>query len=250
MSVNLNTDLLCLDVYLDENMPMSCHFLTAKKQKGYREVECAGSEILYRCRNCQKCRNGERLEYARIKQDAINQSVSVNIVKGISQAKLSFIDDPLHKLSHNKIKALAIYNSQIKRLAKNPVNKEEVIASENKLQSLGFVEYVKNLTAEQQLKLKENPIQNFIPWSSVWKENSLSTPCRLVFNASLPTETQLSLNDILAKGTNNMNVLFEIFLRWRSYRNAFHTDVQKMYNSVSMFFLGVCSPFFFGFVSR
>ena len=29
-----------------------------------------------------------------------------------------------------------------------------------------------------------------------------------------------------------MNVLVEIFIRWRSHQCAFHTDVQKMYNSV------------------
>ena len=219
----------------------TCYLLTAQKQKRFEEVECAGSEILYRCincRNCQKCRNGERIEYASIKdeveQDVINQSVIVDIEKGVSEAKLPLIDNPVHRLAHNKNKALAIYNSQVKRLARNPVSKEDVIASENKLQSLGYVEYVKNLTQEQQLKLKESPVQNFIPWSSVWKENSLSTPCRIVFNASLPTETQTSLNDILAKGTNNMNVLVEIFLRWRSHRFAIHTDVQKMYNSVRL----------------
>ena len=40
--------LLCLEDHPDENTPMSCHFLTAKKQKRFEEVECAGSEILYR----------------------------------------------------------------------------------------------------------------------------------------------------------------------------------------------------------
>ena len=223
------------------NEESTCHFLTAKKQKRFEEVECAGSEILYRCvncRNCQKCRNGERIEYASIKdeveQDIINKSVSVEIDRGISIAKLPLIDDPIHKLAHNKSKALAIYNSQVKRLARNPSNKDDIVASENKLQNLGYVDYVKNLTQEQQLKLKEDPVQNFIPWSSVWKENSISTPCRIVFNASLPTDTRFSLNDILAKGTNNMNVLVEIFLRWRTHKYALHTDVQKMYNSVKL----------------
>ena len=85
------------------------------------------------------------------------------------------------------------------RLAKNPKSKDEVIASESKLQILGHVDYVKNLSKEQQLMLKEHPVHNFIPWSAVWKENSLSTPCRVVFNASSSTKSQLSLNDILAK---------------------------------------------------
>ena len=82
--------------------------------------------------------------------------------------------------------------------------------------------------------LRSSPIQNFIPWSCVWKDNSLSTPCRIVFNASHPTDSRVSLNDILAKGRNNMNKLVEILIRWRSHKFAFHTDVQKMYNSVQL----------------
>merc|ERR1711894_762543 len=31
-----------------------------------------------------------------------------------------------------------------------------------------------------------------------------------------------------------MNILVEIFIRWRSHIYAFHTDVQKMYNSVQL----------------
>ena len=62
------------------------------------------------------------------------------------------------------------------------------------------MDYVENLTKDPQRILKENPIENFIPWSVVWKESSLSTPCPVVFNASLPTDSGKSLNDILAKG--------------------------------------------------
>ena len=215
--------------------------LSIHEQKCFDEVENAASQILYRCidcRNCQKCKNSERIESISIKeeieQDLINQSVTVDPVRGITEAKLPLIENPVHKLAPNKKKALAIYNSQLKRLAKHPKDKEDVIQSEAKLQELGHVEYVSNLTDDQQQKLKENPIQNFIPWSIVWKDNSLSTPCRVVFNASMPTETGFSLNDILAKGRNNMNLLVEIFIRWRSHAFALHSDVQKMYNTVKL----------------
>ena len=43
-----------------------------------------------------------------------------------------------------------------------------------------------------------------------------------------------SLNDILAKGTNNMNRLVEILIRWTIRKQGFHTDIQKMYNSVRL----------------
>ncbi|XP_057296216.1 uncharacterized protein LOC130625165 [Hydractinia symbiolongicarpus] len=96
------------------------------------------------------------------------------------------------------------------------------------------MEYVKNLTYEQQKQLKDNPNQNFIPWRVVWKPNSVTTPCRLVFDASRPTDTGISLNDILAKASNNMNKLVEIVIRRMSHKIAFHTDIRKMYNTVRL----------------
>ena len=101
----------------------------------------------------------------------------------------------------------------MKKLQKNDFVKEDVIASELKLQFRGHVEYVKNLTIEQQNVLKSHPIQNFIPWRVVWKRNSVTTPWRVVFDASMPTASKYSLNDILAEGRNNLNKLVEIFIR-------------------------------------
>ena len=65
-------------------------------------------------------------------------------------------------------------------------------------------------------------------------ENSLSTPCRIVFDGSQITSSSYSLNDLLAKGRNNMNKLVEIFKGWSSHLYAFHCDIQKMYNSVRL----------------
>ena len=50
----------------------------------------------------------------------------------------------------------------------------------------------------------------------------------------MPTKTGYSLNVILAKGRNNMNRLVDIFVRWRCHSVVFHTDVQKMYNSIKL----------------
>ena len=79
------------------------------------------------------------------------------------------------------------------------------------------MEYVRNLPVEMQEKLRRSPIQNYIPWRSVWNTNSLTTRCRIVFDASPPTSSSFSLNDVLAKGRNNMNKLAEIVIRWRSH---------------------------------
>ena len=100
-----------------------------------------------------------------------------------------------------------------------------MIASEAKLHALGHVCYSKDLSTELQKMLQKHPVQNYIPWRAVWKENSLSTP-------SGNTGGGFSLNDILVKGHNNMNKLVEIFIRWTTH--AASTNVQKMYNTVKL----------------
>ena len=113
----------------------------------------------------------------------------------------------------NRINDIMDMHRKINKLNKNPKDKADVIESEVRLQSLGYVEYVKNLSTKQQEMLRTNKIQNYIPWRAVWNGNSVSTPCRVVYDASQPTPSGISLNDILAKGKNNMNKLVEIVIR-------------------------------------
>ncbi|XP_066917099.1 uncharacterized protein [Clytia hemisphaerica] len=205
------------------------------------QVESTGSEISFRCvkcRNCTTCKEHSTEDTMSIReeveQDLINRSVKVNVNECITTATLPLLQNPETALAPNRNIALRVYNQQVKRLAKNQQYKDDIIKSESKLQSLGYVEYVKNLPIDQQRMLQSNPVQNFIPWRAVWKPSSISTPCRVVYDASMPTESGKSLNDILPKGRNGMNRLLEIFLRWRGHRFAFHTDIQKMYNTIKL----------------
>ena len=102
------------------------------------------------------------------------------------------------------------------------------------MQQLGFVDVLEDLTVEQQQKIKNSELQYFIPWRAVWNQNPLSTPCRLVFDASQATGSGYSLNSILAKGRNNMNKLVQILIRCMVYRYVYHTDIQKMCNKVRL----------------
>ena len=105
-------------------------------------------------------------------------------------ASLPLMNNPSIKLAHNKERALKVYNQQIKKLNQNIDDKQDAIESEEKLQQLGYVDYVRNLKPEQQAILRKSEIQNFIPWRVVWNGNSTSTPCRLVFDASQPTASR------------------------------------------------------------
>ena len=53
--------------------------------------------------------------------------------------------EPAIKLYPKKTKALKVYNQQLKKLSKQPQDKEQVIQSKKKLQELGHVEITRNL---------------------------------------------------------------------------------------------------------
>ena len=215
----------------------------SKLQRVFEEVESTGSEINYRCpscRTCTSCKNHEVNQAISIKEEVeqslIESSVSVDLETSTTTATLPFIDNPQLKLAPNKDLAMKVYRQQLRKLNQpaNTQDKQDVIQSEQKLQQMGFVEYVKNLPQDIQRMLQDSPIQNYIPWRAVWKGNSVSTPCRVVFDASQATPSGYSLNDILAKGRNELNKLQEILIRWSMHRVALHTDISKMYNTVQL----------------
>ena len=90
----------------------------------------------------------------------------------MTYAKLPLMFQPEVKLTPNRSIALKVLNQQIKKLSRIEKDKSDVVASEEKLQKLGHVAYVKDLPQEVQQMLDENKVKNYIPWRSVWKENS------------------------------------------------------------------------------
>ena len=209
----------------------------------FEEVEGAGSEITYRCpncRNCNQCRNDESNEAISIKeeieQSLINSSVTIDSETQTTTATLPFIADPSTRLANNKDIAMKVFNQQLRKLNKpcNQNDKEDILTSEAKLQSLGYVDYVSNLPESTQRMLNDHQCQHYIPWRAVWKGNSISTPCRIVFDGSSTTSSGYSLNDLLAKGRNTLNRLQEVLIRFFIHPIAMHTDIKKMYNTIKL----------------
>ena len=167
------------------------------KFKLFQGAEDAGSEIRYRCtscRECKVCKEHENIENISIKeeieQELINNSVSINQEDKYIVAGLPMIYNPLTKLPpSNRNTALQVYNRVIKQLNKLPGDKSDVIKSEKTMQELGFVDFVSNLSDEDRKMLEESEVKYYIPWIVVWKLSSVSTPCRMVFNGSLPTSS-------------------------------------------------------------
>ena len=212
-----------------------------KSVRQFDEVEAAGTEVTYRCvdcRSCTKCKNGARIDSISIQEEneqaLIEQAVLVDPENNLTRTKLPFLVDPDTRLVANENDALRVFRKQVKILNMKPEDKEAVLDFEKKLQDMSFVEYVSNLDDVIKKEILSNPVKYFIPWRAVYNEKSLSTPCRMVFDASMGSRNGCSLNSILAKGSNSLNNLVQIMIRWQFYKVAFHTDVTKMYNRVML----------------
>ena len=221
----------CQNVYASKRAP--------RDFKIFEELENTGTDISYRCidcRNCKECKYSSRVEeisiVEEVEQDLINKSVTVDLDNRCSLATLPFTADPDTRLATNKTSSLKMYKSQIRRLNKSEKDLQDALDAERKLQDLGYVDWLQNLDKETQDMIFDAPVMHFIAWHIVRSGTSVTTPVRPVFNASAKTPSGYSLNDLLPKGTNNLNSLIEIMIRWTIKRYGYHTDVRKMYNSV------------------
>ena len=74
---------------------------------------------------------------------------------------------------------------------------------------------------------------HYLPIQAVIKEESVTTPLRLVTNSSLTDhKTGISLNSILYKGPLQLNDLYELFIRFRSYPYGLTGDISKAYHQI------------------
>ena len=204
--------------------------------------ELAGSTVTYRCvkcRCCTSCKNSESLEAKSLKEESEQALIESCITYDSAQkrlvSKLPFIASPSQNLLPNRFTAEKIFESQMKRISASEDMKNDVLASFEKLHSRGYVVPVSVLNAETKALVEdEKDAGYFIPWRTVFKQDSLSTPCRIVFDASSRTPGGTSLNDILALGENKLASIHTILLRFCNGRSAFTTDIRLAYNQVAL----------------
>ena len=226
---------------VDDDQHVSPVVLMSAKKKFLTEADEAGSVIEYRClrcRGCKDCKNSEHVQKISLREEfeqhLIDASVSVDFDRNQTNALLPFVADPIKKLESNEENADKVYFQQVKKLSKIPDVKAAVLESELKLQDNGHVEWKKKLSSEELTVLNNQSAKYYMPWRFIHNENSVTTPVRIVFDASSVTRTGHSLNDLLAKGINSLNSMLEIFTRFCCNIIAVHTDIKKMYNVVKL----------------
>ncbi|XP_072398174.1 uncharacterized protein [Diabrotica undecimpunctata] len=93
--------------------------------------------------------------------------------------------------------------------------------------SLGHCKYVPLSKLNESSKHKF-----FLPHHCVFKHDSLTTRLRVVFDGSMKSTSNVSLNDIMLKGYTAQPDLFEILIRFRLYKYTIIADIVKMFRQI------------------
>ena len=72
----------------------------------------------------------------------------------------------------------------------------------------------------------------YIPHHGIWQRSDDRSKLRVVFNASRPTSSGLSLNDVLHADPKLQSDLATVVTRWRRYRIAFCADIRMMFRQI------------------
>ena len=91
---------------------------------------------------------------------------------------------------------------------------------------------LENLSLAQRNRILESDPSYFIPWDVAFKQGSISTPARCIFDASSRTPGGASLNQILAKGDADLAHLMEMMVSWVIGPVAYCADISQFYNSI------------------
>ena len=251
--------LLCLSTCEGVNSPPPCvqrkevnapvpryHFCDAYKAyiplSKLREVtdeDDLSDTVAYRCPDCSECvtcKQSSRQSALSIQdaaeQLAIEKSVEVDTINHAVWVDLPFVVDPVpfltkrHHGSDNYNQAWKVYLGQCR---KPTLIKEAIKAQHADLVAQGFIQPLDSLPKDTQASILSAPFRHYLPFRSVIKEDSPSTPVRLVVD---PTMTGLNL--CLPKGENKIARIPDILLEARTQPHMWATDIRKMYNQLKL----------------
>lgn len=133
----------------------------------------------------------------------------------------------LNQLGFSRNIALNRFESLEKRLKKNSSLKKEYQTFMAEYENLGHMKKI----VETEIVTKDN---FYLPHHAVVREESCTTKCRVVFNASEKSSSGLSLNDIQFNGPTLQQDVFSILSRFRKHKYVMTADVSKMYRCIML----------------
>ena len=204
------------------------------KLRSFMDEQDMDDTVNFRCDICKLCKcstsnRGKMLSLnEKVEQEVIEKSVTVDLEQKCVFVDLPFIkpaDDFLtekHGGSDNYAQALKVYKSQCKRPEEV---KTHMRTAHSELVEKGFMKKVSDLPEEHQDLINNGAFRHYMPWRTIEKPESNTTPWRYVVDPSMS-----GLNVCLAKGQNKMKKIPDILTRARSRKHIWTSDISKLYN--------------------
>ena len=217
----------------DDRVHTCCNSLSEDESKlrdlkyWYRQME-GGTTVDYRCpacRECTKCKDSDKTDKIslreEVEQKAVEDSVFFDRENKKVMVKLPKRGEEEFFLSSNRECAMKVYKNICQKASKSEDIKQEINAAFAKLFKNGHAMVIKDVDKNRLAQFINKPVQHYLPWRLVWKADSLTTPCRPVFDASTNTKKRLdgsgggrSLNDLLCKGRVDTLDLLKMIIRF------------------------------------
>ncbi|XP_043208348.1 uncharacterized protein LOC122373955 isoform X1 [Amphibalanus amphitrite] len=208
--------------------------LTSLKRKldEYFTVENLGTCCTPRCGGCKcgKCATGTGCYSLQEERELrlIKDGLVYDHKRGKFTAHYPWIRDP-NELPNNVTIAEARMRATERRLLK--MGNDHAKAYDAQIRDMVARGVARKLSREEMLHF-EGPI-HYLCHHEVVKPDSVSTPLRIVFNASASFMGHV-LNDYWAKGPDFINNLFGVLLRFREESIGLVGDISKMYHSIEL----------------
>ncbi|XP_037295468.1 uncharacterized protein LOC119189550 [Manduca sexta] len=138
-------------------------------------------------------------------------------------------EDPIN-LGHSYEYAKNRFLSLERRFQRDPVFKEKYNEFMREYERLGHMTLDSHFVTSSDTAMTKY----FIPHHGVIRNSSTTTQLRVVFDASAPTSSGVSLNDIQMVGPVVQDDLFSIITRFRQHRYVVSGDVEKMYRAIEL----------------
>jgi len=142
--------------------------------------------------------------------------------------KLPFRNN-IQQLGDSRFMATKRFYQMERKLNENPELKLEYVKFMREYQSLGHMTLSTNINSHS----TEHP-QVILPHHPIIRNESSTTRIRVVFDASLKTSSNISLNETLMVGPTIQDDLRRILMRFRIHQVVFTADIEKMYRQINV----------------
>lgn len=158
------------------------------------------------------------------------QKTTTREIDGSFNVRYPFKQDVPLVLGNSKNQALKRFVSLEKRLSNNPTLKTQYVDFMREYERLGGHKTFL-ITLENDHSIPS--FSYFLPHTAVLRD-SVTTKCRVVFDASCKTGSGVSLNDMLIAGPTVQEDLYSILLRLRLHKVVLSADVKMMYRCIKI----------------